>query len=587
MKLEIFITTQRVCYTFEMSIIKSIYKIIFLFLFSLLALHAEVVVEISSENVNLSDFKINYFIDKSEQMSLDEIQKQIFTVGTNRLSLGIDAHMTWVKVVLKNNTQKHKKLYIHNIYAYHASCISFYELDINHRVINEISYEPRKNINTDLMEGAIAPFEVTVAPQEQKTVYMKSSFLAYQIIELKIFDNKHAKENIIHEYMMIVILTSILLTLAGYYTMLYIASRHKEYIYYTLYLFSSGIFIAYSYGMLSHYFHIYGQWSLYLNATILITPVFLVQFVKTIFNTIEYHRMENRLLNSILVVFIVLYGYSFIEYYTAMELASPLYIYLLVVMLFVALSLYRKSVALIKYFLLAHIFYIVSTIVAVMFYNDMIVFNYVTSHAIALGTLLEAFILAFLVSYRIRILEDDNKEKDQMILTDMMTTLFNKSHFIDALNHKLVLQRESKEILALLVIDIDYFKQYNDTYGHVAGDEVLRSVAAVIKNKVVHNDNMAFRIGGEEFALICSEKNKKNILYCAYTLKEQIEDLKILHSGSEIGEYLTVSIGLHFAATHVIEDAKKVFSYADNALYQAKKQGRNSVVEYGDIISTF
>ncbi len=88
MKLEIFITTQRVCYTFEMSIIKSIYKIIFLFLFSLLALHAEVVVEISSENVNLSDFKINYFIDKSEQMSLDEIQKQIFTVGTNRLSLG-------------------------------------------------------------------------------------------------------------------------------------------------------------------------------------------------------------------------------------------------------------------------------------------------------------------------------------------------------------------------------------------------------------------------------------------------------------------------------------------------------------------
>lgn len=71
-----------------MSIIKSIYKIIFLFLFSLLALHAEVVVEISSENVNLSDFKINYFIDKSEQMSLDEIQKQIFTVGTNRLSLG-------------------------------------------------------------------------------------------------------------------------------------------------------------------------------------------------------------------------------------------------------------------------------------------------------------------------------------------------------------------------------------------------------------------------------------------------------------------------------------------------------------------
>jgi diguanylate cyclase (GGDEF)-like protein len=558
-----------------------------LFIFSFFILDAQTVINIKSDSVNLTDFKIDYYIDKSKKMSLQEVEQQHFTKGNNRLSLGIDSHMTWIKMILKNQSQIEKKLYIHSTYAYHASCTSFYEVDKEGKVLKEISFEPRKNINTEYMDGAIASFKVILKPDEQKTIYMKSSFLAYQIIEVKIFDNKHAKNNLIHEYMLIIILTSILLTLAGYYTMLFIASRHKEYLYYTLYLISSSIFIAYSYGMLSHYFYVYGKLSLYLNASILISPVFLAQFVKTIFNTADHHRMENRLLNSIIVVFILLYAYSFIDYYLAMELASPLYLYLLIVMMYVGIALYRKSVKLIKYFLVAHIFYIISTVISVMFYNELIVFNYVTSHAIALGTMIEAFLLAFLVSYRIRILEDENFAKDQIMLTDMMTTLYNKSYFDEALNSKLAEHREEKNILALIVIDIDFFKQYNDTYGHIVGDEALRSVSKMIKDVAKRKDDMAFRIGGEEFALICTDEKKQDILLCAYQLKERIENMQITHEKSEVSPYLTVSLGIYFASTHIREDAKKVFIYADEALYSAKKQGRNSVFVYGEILRTF
>ena len=560
-----------------------LHRVWLVFLFSFVLLHAEAVVKITSDSINLSDFKINYFIDKSQKMTIEDIQKETFEEGNNRLSLGIDAHVTWVKLILKNDTESFKKLYIHDTYAYHASCTSFYAFDSNHTLLEQISYEPRKNINTDLMDGAIASFSVTLKPHEEKTVYMKSEFLAYQIIELKIFDNQHAKENLIHEYMIIIILTTILLTLAGYYSILYLASRHKEYIYYTLYLISSGIFIAYSYGMLTHYFHIYGKLSLYLNASILIAPVFLVQFVKTIFNTQEEHLMENRLLNTIIVLFGSMYLYSFIHYYEAMELASFIYIYLLVVMMFVGISLYKKSVLLIKYFLLAHSFYIAASIVALMFYNAMIPFTYATSHAVAIGTLIEAFLLAFLVSYRIRILEEENYEKDKMILTDIMTALYNKSYFEEALNSKLLLQRTQKSILALMVIDIDYFKQYNDTYGHIAGDDALRSVATVLKESLSNPDDMAFRVGGEEFALICTNMNKKSVLNCAKKLQKNIEKLHIEHKNSNVSKYLTVSIGIHFASTYILEDAKKVYAHADDALYAAKKEGRNKVVVYGDI----
>ena len=550
-------------------------------------LHAETVVKIQSDHYDLESFKLNYFVDTSGELSLEEVKNQNFTENGNKISLGINAHVTWVKIVLKNETQTLKKLYIHNVYAFHASSIHYYELNSNGEVRQEINYEPRNNVNTDLMDGAIAPFKVMLKPEEQTTIYMRSHFLAYQIIDLQIFNDKEAKENLTGEYMPIVVLMSILLTLSGYYIVLFLASRHKEYIYYALYLLSSSIFIGYSYGMLTHYFHIYGTFSLYLNATVLISPIFLALFIKVIFHTNKNYATENAFLNTVVVIFGLAYIYSFFNYYYAIELASFIYIYLLIVMLGVGISLYRKNVELVKYFLLAHIFYIIFTLIAILYYNGEIPFNYFTSHAIAIGTMLEAFLLGFLVFYRIRVLEEANHKKDQMILTDIMTNLYNKSYFEEALNNKLRLQQQKKNILALMVVDIDYFKQYNDIYGHVAGDEALKAVATVLKDTLQHADDMAFRIGGEEFAIICMDTSKKKILTCTKHIQKNIENLKIEHEKSDVSQYLTVSIGVYFASTQVIENARKVFEYADKALYAAKRGGRDKVEVYGDISKIF
>jgi len=545
-------------------------------------LHAEAVIKIQSECCNLEKFKLNYFIDHSANTTLSELKDKNFTEADNKISLGINAPVVWVKLVLKNEYQDRINLNIHNIYAFHASSIHYYELNAKKEVIRQINYEPRHNVNTDLMEGAIAPFRVTLAPSEQKIIYMRSHFLAYQIIDLKILDDKAAKENLIHEYMPIVVLMSILLTLAFYYFLLYFASKHKEYVYYAIYLATSSIFIGYSYGMLTHYFHIFGQLSLYLNATILISPVFLALFIKVIFNTKAEHVRENIFLNSIIVLFGLTYVYSFLNYYFAIELATYLYIYLLVIMLGVGVSLYRKKVALVGYFLLAHITYIFFTLIALLYYNGHIVFNYYTSHAVAIGTMLEAFLLGFLVSYRIQVLEDDNSKKDKIILTDTMTKLYNKHYFEEALNEKLKIQRREKHVLALLVIDIDYFKQYNDLYGHIRGDEALKAVAKVLKASL-NADDMAFRIGGEEFAIICTDSSKKKILTFTNRVQHNIQNLKIVHEKSAVSPYLSVSIGLHFTSTHLIENGRKVFEYADKALYTAKRNGRNRIEIYGDI----
>ena len=549
--------------------------------------YAETVVKIQSDYYDLESFKLNYFIDTSGNMSLEEVKDQNFIEAENKLSLGINAHVTWIKIVLKNETQNLQKLHIHNIYAFHSASIHYYELNSNEKVIQEINFEPRNNVNTDSMNGAVAAFKVMLEPNDKKVIYMRSHFLAYQIIDLKILNDKQAQENLIGEYMPIVVLMSVLLTLSLYYLLLFFISGHKEYIYYALYLASSSIFIGYSYGMLTHYFHIYGMFSLYLNATVLLSPVFLALFIKVIFNTKMKHSVENMFLNSIVVIFGLAYIYSFVDYYFAIELASFIYMYLLIVMLGVGISLYRKKVALVTYFLVAHIFYIIFTWIALLYYNGEIDFNYFTSHAVAIGTTLEAFLLGFLVSYRIRVLEESNHKKDKMILTDMMTNLYSKSYFEEALQDKLKIQRKEKNVLALMVIDIDYFKQYNDVYGHVAGDEALKEVATALKDVLIHADDMAFRIGGEEFAIICMSTSKKKIIKCAESIQVNIENLKIEHKKSDVSQYLTVSIGIHFSSTQMLDNARKVYEYADKALYTAKREGRNKIEIYGDITKIF
>ena len=545
----------------------------------LYALHAETVVNIDSSHVSLDDFKIDYFIDDSEKMSIEEVMKQKFTEGPNNLSLGTEADVTWVKINLLNRTKNPQKLFIHNAMAFHSEEIQFYEV-VDHTVVNKMIISPRYDINTDDMDGAEILYAVDIEAGQGKSIYMKSYFLAYQLIELSIHDERSSREDLVHRYVPIVILFSILMTLALYYLILYISARYKEYIFYALYLLIASIFLAYCYGMLSHYYHIYGAWGLRLTALVIIAPVFLAMFVKVIFNTKERYVLQDKFINSIIVIFTLIYIYSFFYYYQAIEFISLVFVYFLIVMLWVSISLHKLKAPLIGYFFIAHIFNLFFTLVAILFYNDVIAYNFFTSHAMAIGTMFEALMLAFLVSYRIRLLEVRNKKNEKLILVDPMTSLYNKSYFDVILKREILVHRREKTNLTLIIIDIDYFKQYNDTYGHPVGDKTLIRVAKALKRSLKRPTDMAFRIGGEEFAIICSDM-KKTIAYTfSDKLRLAIGALNIEHKTSGVEDHLTVSIGVCTVPKHYLTDAEQIYRHADNALYEAKLNGRNLVVVY-------
>jgi diguanylate cyclase (GGDEF)-like protein len=130
--------------------------------------------------------------------------------------------------------------------------------------------------------------------------------------------------------------------------------------------------------------------------------------------------------------------------------------------------------------------------------------------------------------------------------------------------------------VAVIMVDIDFFKQFNDTYGHVAGDEALRAVSAALKRCMRRPGDMVARFGGEEFACILPDTDLAGARKVAEQMRRRIEWLDIAHEKSAIGSILTASIGISAGAGTAESELVRL---ADDALYDAKHQGRNRVCE--------
>lgn len=158
---------------------------------------------------------------------------------------------------------------------------------------------------------------------------------------------------------------------------------------------------------------------------------------------------------------------------------------------------------------------------------------------------------------------------------DSLTALPNRRHFEEELNKVWsVAQRKSREI-AIALLDIDFFKQYNDHYGHTAGDRCLQLVAKTIKHSLHRPMDFVARYGGEEFVIILPDSTVNETILVAEKVRENIQNLSIRHEHPDIQSHLTVSIGV--ASTTPIQHTvnRQFLEEADKNLYQAKRMGRN------------
>ncbi|MGD1807527.1 GGDEF domain-containing response regulator [Dapis sp. BLCC M126] len=136
--------------------------------------------------------------------------------------------------------------------------------------------------------------------------------------------------------------------------------------------------------------------------------------------------------------------------------------------------------------------------------------------------------------------------------------------------------RESQPI-SLIMIDIDFFKLFNDTYGHPEGDICLKKVAQVIQKTLKRPTDLVARYGGEEFVVVLPSTEKSGAMYIAESIRSGVNSLKIIHEASKVDEYITISLGLATTIPTINSHADELISQADKALYLAKEEGRNCV----------
>lgn len=187
--------------------------------------------------------------------------------------------------------------------------------------------------------------------------------------------------------------------------------------------------------------------------------------------------------------------------------------------------------------------------------------------------------LAFEVRQRTEELEQANRRLNELAITDELTGAYNRRHFNQVFENAFANHRRLRTPLAFCMIDIDHFKLYNDTYGHQAGDDVLRKVSQSLREQLRRSNDYLFRLGGEEFAILLSVDNQPTkCMPFVDQLRRAIEQLAIPHSGNVAG-VVTASFGLlTLDQPTTLERASDAYARADALLYQAKSGGRNRVV---------
>ncbi|MGG6268944.1 CHASE2 domain-containing protein [Leptolyngbya sp. AN03gr2] len=163
-------------------------------------------------------------------------------------------------------------------------------------------------------------------------------------------------------------------------------------------------------------------------------------------------------------------------------------------------------------------------------------------------------------------------------MQDSLTQLANRRSFDEALTREWERAWRSQTPLSVILCDVDYFKRYNDTYGHASGDDCLRKVSAAIRRSVKRSIDVTARYGGEEFIVLLPSTNANGALIVAERIRSEVEAMQLEHSGSLISPFATLSLGVSSVVPSSSITPKAWIEVADAGLYEAKQAGRNCVV---------
>jgi len=162
-----------------------------------------------------------------------------------------------------------------------------------------------------------------------------------------------------------------------------------------------------------------------------------------------------------------------------------------------------------------------------------------------------------------------------LTIIDQLTGIYNRRYLDGTLKKLIKSHSRTGGSISVLMIDVDYFKKFNDVYGHDAGDDCLKKVATALSQCVIREDDFVARYGGEEFAVVLPNTDENGVRVVAEKMLEKVRECNIRHEKSEVADYVTISVGGTTGVVNHLQHGSDYIKAADSALYESKKSGRN------------
>jgi len=420
-------------------------------------------------------------------------------------------------------------------------------------------------------------------PDGEATYFLRLGSFGPTTVPLVLRTNQAFAAYAIYDHFAFGLIYGVMFSMVLYNLFIFFSLRNRIYLTYVLYMLSFIFYFLLFNGHVAAMANLGSrsnqvmEW-IFLGGSIFFSITFCQQFFDTRLNTPTWHWVL--VFFKVMALAIMLLG--MLEQHEAAAVAAnaagalgPINL------IIIAVIRWRQGFETAKYYILANLSFMFGTWFYVFWTIGALPVHVHSNMIFTLGPAIEAVLLSFALADRIRVLEKEKivLARDQALYkkaseTDGLTGLYNKNYLMQRLEMEVRESAEGDRPLSFIIIDVDNFKTYNDTYGHPEGDAVLRSLAEVILAEIREQD-AGCRYGGEEFTVVFPEIAGAQALKAAERIRQAFAGLT-LHPGGGPGVSVTVSIGL--AQFRPGEGPDDLIRRADQALYQAKKQGKNRVV---------
>lgn len=582
----------------------------------------------NSERIDLAG-DIDYWAENDGPASLDSVvaldDREWQSDGGESISLGYSDMVYWFRFRMANGTDAARSLYLEIAYPV-LDRIEFHMLDDGHLLERHVLGD-KQPFNERLIHHRNFLVPLTLLPGESRTVYMRVDTTSSMQVPLALWDRDAFFVAEQSRTMFEGFYYGIVLVMILYNLFVYRAVGERSFLYYVGYIAAMPLFLASLHGVSFQYLWPHAIWwndqaiIVFLNLAIVFGATFSLRFLNV-------RRHNHPVLNLVTVSLIVISGClaaaGFIVPYSYMILPSILVAFLgCSVMLTVGVARWLKRDPAARYYTVAWVFMLFGGILMALSKFTLLPRNFLTENATQVGSAIGVILLSVALADRLnqekvrafeaqqKLLSEERKARiaqartlhvqqeanarlEQRVLTrtqdleslnerlkelsstDALTGLKNRGDFDRVFKSAVVKAYRFGQTLSLMVLDIDHFKGFNDTYGHLVGDDCLQMVAGCIGEFVTRPQDLAARYGGEEFVVLLPDTPEEGAVRVAQKIRREIAETGFRVSDETL--HLTISIGICSACPDHADATKEIFTRADEALYEAKGRGRNRVV---------